>query len=389
MTAPAKRIDGAPAAPPSPSQAWRVPADALPRERIAAAAVLPPDLATRADALALGEVVDIALRNNPQTLLSWSQARAGAAQYGAAAAQYLPTLDASLNVLGSSTTVGQTLGGVGTRRALTPQVSLSYLLLDFGGRSGSVAAAKDAAIALDLTHNATLQNVALQVEGAYFTFQAQRGLATALRLNVATADSNLVSAQQRYKAGVATITDDRDLDGTPYRQIGPASNTLRDRLAIAGDGVGQPEDHHDPQKALEATRHRHVRRRRCHRRSRLPVGRASQQADHQDDPEGRRLEDPEVARSHALAFLFGSDPLDDQGVERDGAFPDRVRLADHGQGDLDPRLVVDEHGAERLADLDAVADLLVQDHADGWVDLRVDPGPARPKEHRRLADRPG
>ena len=207
-SAPAKRIDGAPAAPSSASEPWRPPAGAVPHDRIdAAAPTLPTDLAARGDALSVGDVVDIALRNNPQTRLSWAQARAGAAQYGAASAQYLPTVDATINTLASSTTVGQTLGGVGTRRALTPQVSLSYLLFDFGGRSGSVAAARNAAIALDLTHNATLQNVALQVEGAYFTYQAQRGLENALRLNVATADTNLVSAQQRFKAGVATITD--------------------------------------------------------------------------------------------------------------------------------------------------------------------------------------
>jgi outer membrane protein len=208
LTAPAKRIDGAPAAPPSPSEPWRAPAGAVPREPVdAMRPSLPDDIAPRGTALALGDVVDVALRNNPQTQLSWAQARAGAAQYGAASAAWLPTVDATINTAASTTTVGQTLGGSGRRRSITPQVSLSYLLFDFGGRRGTVAAARDAAVALDLTHNATLQNVALQVENAYFNLQGQRGLVAALRLNLATADSNLVSAQQRNRAGVATITD--------------------------------------------------------------------------------------------------------------------------------------------------------------------------------------
>ena len=208
LSAPAKRIDGAPAVPRAPSAPWRAPRGTVPPEPPRAAALaLPADLAPRADALALGDIVDLALRNNPLTQLSWAQARAGAAQYGAASATLLPTLDGAVNAAYSSTTVGQTLGGMGTRRSLTPQLSLSYLLFDFGGRGGSIAAARDAAIALDLTHNATLQNVALQVEAAYFNYQGQRGLASALRLNLATADTNLVSAQQRNKAGVATITD--------------------------------------------------------------------------------------------------------------------------------------------------------------------------------------
>jgi outer membrane protein len=208
-SAPVPHIAGAPSAPPSPSEPWRVPRGVVPAEPRpdSAIAALPPDVAGRVGALALGDVVDIALRNNPQTQLSWAQARAGAAQYGAAAASYLPTVDAAVNGSYSQTTVGQTLGGTGTRRVVTPSVTLSYLLFDFGGRSGTVAAARAAAVALDLTHNATLQNVALQVESAYFGYQANRELVAAFQLSVAEADTNLASAQQRNRAGVATIAD--------------------------------------------------------------------------------------------------------------------------------------------------------------------------------------
>jgi outer membrane protein TolC len=207
--APQPRIAGAPAAPPSASEPWRAPRGVVPPEPAAPSALaeLPPDLAPRRDALALADIVDIALRNNPQTQLSWSQARAGAASYGAASASWLPTVDASANAAYSQTTVGQTLGGVGTRRSVAPAASLSYLLFDFGGRSGTVAAARAAAVALDLTHNATLQNVALQAEASYFFFQAQRALLAAARLSVAEADTNVNSARQRNAAGVATIAD--------------------------------------------------------------------------------------------------------------------------------------------------------------------------------------
>jgi outer membrane protein len=207
--APQPRIAGAPSAPPSASEPWRVPRGVVPPEPPASNGIadLPPDVAPRRDALVLADVVDLALRNNPQTQLSWSQARAGAYSYGAASAAYLPTVDASANSAYSQTTVGQTLVGVGTRRTVTPAVSLSYLLFDFGGRSGTIAAARAAAVALDLIHNATLQNVALQAEGAYFNFQATRALFAAAELSVAEADTNVVSAQQRNRAGVATIAD--------------------------------------------------------------------------------------------------------------------------------------------------------------------------------------
>jgi outer membrane protein len=208
--APLPRIDGAPAAPPSSSEPWRAPRGAVPREpapHVGPTALLPPDVAARSQGLLLSDVVDVALRNNPQTQLSWAQARAGADAYGAAAASYIPTVDASANAAYSQTAIGQTLGGVGTRRSITPAMSLSYLLFDFGGRSGTVSAARSAAMALDLTHNATLQDVALQVEAAYFNYQALRNLAAATRLTLAEADTNLASARQRNQAGVATIAD--------------------------------------------------------------------------------------------------------------------------------------------------------------------------------------
>ena len=154
--------------------------------------------------LALGEVVDLALRNNPQTQLSWAQARAAAASYGAAAGAFVPTVDASANEARLQTTSQL---GASERSTITPTVSLSYLLFDFGGRAGTVAAARAAAVALDLTHNASLQNVALQAEGAYFNFQATRGLLVAAQEALAEADTNLASARQRNAAGVATIAD--------------------------------------------------------------------------------------------------------------------------------------------------------------------------------------
>ena len=197
-------IEGGPSAPRARNEPWRAPAGMLPREPGAAAPnTLPADVSA-GGALALGEVVDLALRNNPQTQLSWAQARAAAASFGAATGAFVPTVDASANVARSQTT--SQLGSI-ERSTVTPTVTLSFLLFDFGGRSGTVAAARAAAVALDLTHNAALQNVALQAEGAYFNYQATRGLLVATQQALAEADTNLASAQQRNAAGVATIAD--------------------------------------------------------------------------------------------------------------------------------------------------------------------------------------
>jgi outer membrane protein len=198
-------IGGAPSTPPVREEPWRVPAGVVPAEPIPdPTMVAVADTIRAAGPLVLPQVVDLALRSNPLTQLTWAQARAGAAQYGAAHAALIPTVDGTANIVNTQTT-SQT--GTSLRSTITPTASLSYLLFDFGGRSGNIAAARAAAIALDLTHNATLQDVALQAEASYFNYQATRSLLDAARLVVAEADTNLVSAQQRNRAGVATISD--------------------------------------------------------------------------------------------------------------------------------------------------------------------------------------
>lgn len=198
-------IGGAPSAPPVRNEPWRAPPGVVPPEPVRSAAIAAAsDSARLAGALVLGQVVDLALRNNPQTQIAWAQARAGAALYGAAAASYIPTVDGTANINRSQTTSQL---GSSERSTITPTATLSYLLFDFGGRSGTVAAARAAAVALDLTHSATLQDVALQAQASYFNFQAQGGLLAAARMTLAEADTNLASAQQRNKAGVATIAD--------------------------------------------------------------------------------------------------------------------------------------------------------------------------------------
>ncbi len=203
------RVDGVAAAPPSPNTPWTPPPHALRAEpappRVSEAA-RPADLAASVQHLSLGDVVDLALRNNPATRYSWAQARAAADLYGSARGQFLPTLTGS--VAASRATVLASGGrAAGARTELSPALSLSYLLLDFGGRSGNVEIARQTLFAADLTHNATLQNTVLQAETAYFSYMATSGLLTAERSAIAEARANLAAAEQRHVVGLGTIAD--------------------------------------------------------------------------------------------------------------------------------------------------------------------------------------
>jgi outer membrane protein TolC len=90
---------------------------------------------------------------------------------------------------------------------LTPSVSLSYLLFDFGGRGGRIEGSRQQLLAASFTHNAAIQDVVLQIQVAYFQYLANRFLLGAQRTTLAEAQANLEAAEERRRVGLATIAD--------------------------------------------------------------------------------------------------------------------------------------------------------------------------------------
>jgi outer membrane protein len=183
----------------TPPRAERAAPEAAPPAQI------PPGVMERVQQLKLTDVVDIALRNNTATSAAWAQARAAAASYSAAQGEYYPTLtlDGAVTPLRRAPFGG---GGV-TQRSYGATLSLSWLLLDFGTRGGSIGEAREALLAADWTHNAVIQDVVLGVESAYFQYMATKALLTAQQTTLAEAQANLAAAEQRHNVGLATIAD--------------------------------------------------------------------------------------------------------------------------------------------------------------------------------------
>lgn len=155
--------------------------------------------------LALADVIDLALCNNPQTRSLWAAARAQAAQVGVSTAAYLPTLSAQGGV---SRNVSQT-GGLPEDSSTTRNASLSanYLLYDFGNRSATLENAKQLLIAVNATRDATLQTNYLNAVQAYYALLSAHSSVLAYQAAEASAKESLAAAQARYQAGVATPVD--------------------------------------------------------------------------------------------------------------------------------------------------------------------------------------
>ena len=195
------RVSSSPATPWQPPPEGRMPpAKPTPPPAIPAAYLQPGATIT------LEQVLDVALRNNPVTRTSWHQARAAAANLGAKRAEYFPDLELDANLTRSKQT---SVGGrfITLQTTYGPSVSLSWLLLDLGGRAADVDEARNALFSADWTHDAVIQNLVLQVEVAFYQYQNARAQAAAAEATLKQARESLAAAEERHRAGVATIAD--------------------------------------------------------------------------------------------------------------------------------------------------------------------------------------
>jgi outer membrane protein len=204
------RVGGEPIAPVTPSREWRPPAAARKDDSVHAAA--PPSLPAPNTTVTLPEIVNLALRNNPVTRESWAQAQAYADAYGAARSSYFPDITGAATVTrsmqpGGSTTLGSTDASSQARSTLSPSVSLSYTVLDFGVRGGTVASARETAYAMSFTHNATIQATVLGVEQAYYSYVAARAVLEAQQASLQEAQVSYDAARKLDSVGMATKAD--------------------------------------------------------------------------------------------------------------------------------------------------------------------------------------
>jgi outer membrane protein len=201
------KVYGARATSPAPAVPWTPPPEVAPKPVPSAAPVkLPKDIMKAGRLLSLVDIVEIALRNNPETAAAWAQARSAAAVYGSTQGEYYPQIGATADL---SRIHGQLLGGETSydERNYSAGAQLDWLIFDFGGREAAVKEAREALIAADWTHNTTIQNVILEVKKAYYSYVTAKALLEAQEATYKEAESNLDAAKERHHVGVATIAD--------------------------------------------------------------------------------------------------------------------------------------------------------------------------------------
>lgn len=176
--------------PPRVNPAWQgVAADPCPPD-----AVLPAPLT-------MMQAIDFALCHNPQTRVSWANARVAAAQIGVSRAAQLPGIDGSGALQTSQT---RNVPGGGGQDAATASVTINYVLFDFGARDADLDSAREALLAANWTHNEALQTVLFSVVQNYYRLFAGNESVSAANAAETAARESQEAARARQQAGKAT-----------------------------------------------------------------------------------------------------------------------------------------------------------------------------------------
>lgn len=153
----------------------------------------------------LPELVEMALRSNPETRRTWYEARAAAAELGRTQGPYYPRIavdsDDGYRRLGDLVPKHWGIQKSWQSRNL---LSINYLLLDFGRRDAAARSANEALLAANFLFNQRVQEVVFNVERAYYTLDAAKADVSSAEAIVKMARADRIAARKRLDVGLAT-----------------------------------------------------------------------------------------------------------------------------------------------------------------------------------------
>jgi outer membrane protein TolC len=198
-------IASAQKAPAAPNHPWDIPSPAqrlkLPPRGAAAVTLDGTKIYT------LSELVNIAEQNNPETRVSWENAKARAADLGISKSTLYPTVAAA--ALAGSTRTDIFFGTTYLRQTVetfSPIFLVDYAIFDLQ-RSSEIAISRSNLLAANFQFNDTHRRVIYLVMQSYYRLLDTKGLEDAADANLKNAQTVLQAAEARLANGLATLPD--------------------------------------------------------------------------------------------------------------------------------------------------------------------------------------
>lgn len=161
----------------------------------------------------LAELIELAEHHNPSTRIIWERAKQRARELGLAKSSYYPQLE-GLAVSGDQRLINPFPKPL-ARRGYTvvevpfvePEVTLQYLLFDFGKRGATVDSARAQRLAAGADFIQTNQALAFRVASTYYLLLTAQERLQATRETLRTAQTTQDAAESRLSNGLATLPD--------------------------------------------------------------------------------------------------------------------------------------------------------------------------------------
>lgn len=178
--------------------------------------------------LSLRNLAELAICRNATLARSYITSKQQAAAYGQSMTSYLPNIN-----LGAGASYSENKAGYGSdwedSSPVSANVSLDWLLYDFGGRQANKDYAYQNFLAAGFSHNQQMQDTLFNVANAYYTLLSAKA---ALQESKANEDMYLKSyelAAKKYELGLVSLSDKLQAE-TSYAQSRLA--TLEDENSI-------------------------------------------------------------------------------------------------------------------------------------------------------------
>ena len=161
----------------------------------------------------LAELIDIAEHHNPSTRTIWERAKQKARELGLAKSAYYPELE-GLAVFGDQRLINPFPKPLAPRGyvlveipIVEPEVTLQYLIFDFGKREANVGTAKAEKLAAGADLIQVNQALAFRVASAYYQLMTAQERLQAAQDTLRTAQTTQDAAENRLNNGLATLPD--------------------------------------------------------------------------------------------------------------------------------------------------------------------------------------
>jgi outer membrane protein len=164
-------------------------------------------------AYTLAELIDVAEHHNPGTRAVWERAKQKARELGLAKSAYYPELE-GLAVFGDERLINPFPKPLAPRGyvmvelpVVKPEVTLQYLIFDFGKRGANMDFAKQEQLAAGADVIQVNQALAFRVASAYYQLMTAQERLQAAQDTLRTAQTTQDAAENRLNNGLATLPD--------------------------------------------------------------------------------------------------------------------------------------------------------------------------------------